>query len=275
MTELNPYAAPKAHVDDTVSGADGSFVPDGRAVPGRNGLTWISDGWIFFRCQPAMFIAAWFLYYVVTNLVMPQVVPFIGAIVGGFLSVLISAGVWTGYQAVHSGERFEFRHLGHGFRERTGTIIKLMLLTSFALLVAILPGMAILGFGFYSVFSSGVDPQALQSAGDVGAMIGMIGGAWVYFAIGLLVAIGLIVPVMMAYWFALPLIVLHDHGARASMKASFRACLKNMGPFLIYGLAFIPIAILASLPVFLGWLVAGPLIGTSTYTAYRDIFFSR
>ena len=53
---------------------------------------------------------------------------------------------------------------------------------------------------------------------------------------------------------------------------SFFACLKNFLPFLLYGVAFVVIFIIASLPFGLGLLVAMPLLYASTYAAYRDIF---
>jgi uncharacterized membrane protein len=48
---------------------------------------------------------------------------------------------------------------------------------------------------------------------------------------------------------------------------------KNILPFLIYGLISLGFGILASIPLGLGWLVLAPVIGTSIYTSYRDIYF--
>ncbi|MEO7760372.1 MAG: hypothetical protein ABIS68_00530, partial [Casimicrobiaceae bacterium] len=60
-----------------------------------------------------------------------------------------------------------------------------------------------------------------------------------------------------------------------ALKWSFFACLKNMWPFLVYGLITLLLAIVASIPLGLGWLVLGPVIIASVYTSYRDIFFDR
>jgi uncharacterized membrane protein len=56
------------------------------------------------------------------------------------------------------------------------------------------------------------------------------------------------------------------------MKASLRAFLRNMIPLTVYGLLLLPFAILASLPMMLGWLVLLPVIITSLYAIYRDLF---
>jgi hypothetical protein len=47
-----------------------------------------------------------------------------------------------------------------------------------------------------------------------------------------------------------------------------------MLPFLLYGIVFFIAAIIASIPLMLGWLVLGPLLAASIYTAYRDIYFT-
>jgi uncharacterized membrane protein len=81
------------------------------------------------------------------------------------------------------------------------------------------------------------------------------------------------IPVVMAVWFAAPLIVFHERSAVEAMKESFTGCLKNILPFLLYGVIAMLLGILASLPVGLGWLVLGPVIAASVYTSYRDIYF--
>jgi uncharacterized membrane protein len=68
-------------------------------------------------------------------------------------------------------------------------------------------------------------------------------------------------------------VVFHGQSAAQAMKASFVACLKNIVPFLVYGVLTFLLAILASIPFGLGWLVLGPVLAGSLYAGYRDIFF--
>jgi uncharacterized membrane protein len=56
------------------------------------------------------------------------------------------------------------------------------------------------------------------------------------------------------------------------LKASFNACMKNMVPFLVYGLITMTLCFFAALPVGLGFLVLGPVLAGSVYASYRDIF---
>jgi len=77
----------------------------------------------------------------------------------------------------------------------------------------------------------------------------------------------------MATWFAPALALFHEQSATEAMKASFIACLRNVLPFLLYGVILFLLAIAASIPFGLGWLVLGPTMAASLYTGYRDIFF--
>ncbi len=82
----------------------------------------------------------------------------------------------------------------------------------------------------------------------------------------------LMIPLLMAYWFAPALVIMHGMGAVAAMKASFGACLRNFIPFLIYGIVMMVLVVVAMIPFGLGLLVWIPLSFTSTYAAYRDMF---
>jgi uncharacterized membrane protein len=58
----------------------------------------------------------------------------------------------------------------------------------------------------------------------------------------------------------------------ASMKTSFVACLANIWPMLVYSLVGLVLAIVATIPFGLGWLVLGPVFAASVYASFKDIF---
>jgi len=68
--------------------------------------------------------------------------------------------------------------------------------------------------------------------------------------------------------------VFHEVGAVAAMQASFFGCLRNMLPFLLYGIVLFIASIVAFIPFGLGWLVLAPVTAASIYTGYRDIYFT-
>jgi uncharacterized membrane protein len=90
--------------------------------------------------------------------------------------------------------------------------------------------------------------------------------------LAVLVMLALSLPLYMALWFAGPLIVLAQSDVVPALKTSFFACLKNILPFLVWSVAIFFLGILASIPIFLGWILLGPVMMASIYLGYRDIF---
>jgi len=96
-----------------------------------------------------------------------------------------------------------------------------------------------------------------------------------YILLIVLVVLALMLPLIMALWFAPALVVFHDVQPMAAMKSSFQGCLRNIVPFLVYGVVGFLLAIVALIPLGLGLLVYGPLIWGTMYVGYRDIFVRR
>ena len=88
-----------------------------------------------------------------------------------------------------------------------------------------------------------------------------------------LVVMALSIPVYMALWFSYALVALNDFTVIQALKTSFSGCAKNIWAFLVYGVMVFLLAIAASIPFLLGWLIFGPVLMASLYTGYRDIFY--
>ena len=114
-----------------------------------------------------------------------------------------------------------------------------------------------------------LDPEALGS----GLMISM------------LVAMLMLIVLVMTFWFAPALVALHEVGVVRSMKLSFQGCLRNIVPFLLYGVILMILSLIALMPVaMVGWsvllgllapvglLVLWATVIASVYAAYRDIY---
>jgi uncharacterized membrane protein len=89
-----------------------------------------------------------------------------------------------------------------------------------------------------------------------------------------LIAVTLLTPLIMAIWFTPVIIISSEETALSAMKMSFNACLKNMGPFTLYGLVIFILAIIAFIPLMLGYLVLLPILSASVYVAFLDCFKS-
>jgi uncharacterized membrane protein len=131
----------------------------------------------------------------------------------------------------------------------------------------------VLTFGDFTLKSGRKSPYFFNTGKLCSAsQLAALGALSMTFVLSLLLALALAVPVYMAIWFAPALIMFHDVKPLDAMKLSFFACLKNIVPFLLYGIILMVLCVVASIPFGLGFLVLGPVIVGSIYAGYRDIF---
>jgi len=253
----NPYAAPKAQVADETVILPGNFLPEGRGVPSGHGWDWIVGGWNLFKRAPGTWIGIIVILAVI--FIALAVVPYVGSLASMVLGPVFGAGLMIGCRALDENRDLQIGQLFAGFRERFGTLAAVgALYLAASVAIALVVGLAM-----------GVSIATLLGAEQASA-----GGAAATVALAFLVMFALLLPIVMAIWFAPPLVVFHKMGAFEAMKASFVGCLKNIVPFVVYGLIGLVLAIVASLLLMLGWLVLGPVLAASIYAAYRDIYFS-
>jgi hypothetical protein len=231
-------------------------VMGGRAVGAGQGWTWIADGFGLFKKAPGMWIALVIVLFVI--LLVLAFIPLLGAVATFLLMPLFLGGLMLGCRALQGGGGLELGHLFAGFKEHTGNLIVLGALAIGGWVIVMLPVIAIVGAG--AIFG--------MMRGDAAGVAAM-GGS---FVLAGLVAMALSIPIYMALWFAPALVVLRGLAPVAAVKESFFGCLKNMIPFLIYGIVLLVLGIVAAIPLGLGWLVLGPVAIASIYTAYRDIY---
>jgi uncharacterized membrane protein len=256
--QANPYAPPSAPVADPLHETDSEpFVEGGRSVAAGRGWSWFAGAWALFKESPLIWIVNFVLFMVIVILV--QLVPFLGGLAGTLLGPVLGAGIVIGAHAVHQGEALRIGHLFAGFRERTATL----------LLVGLLYLVGALAIGLVIVL--GMMPLAGVTVLGSAAGAAQPPGAGLLLVV--LIGLALAIPLLMAYWFAPALVALNGLGAVDAMKTSFLGCLKNILPFLVYGLIGFVLAILAVLPLGLGLLILGPVGMASIYTSYRDVFY--
>jgi uncharacterized membrane protein len=255
----NPYAAPKAVLADAQGPAiEGDFLANGQRVSTSNGWTWITEAWRLFRMQPGIWIGG--LLVILVILVAAMFMPFIGTPLMAALYPIFGGGLMLGSHALWKGESMRFSHIFGGFQKNVSSLV---VLSGVFVVFTILINMLVATI-------AGLDPMHfLTPTTEMPANLD-----WVRYMLGTLVGLALWVPIYMALWFAPALVVLNDYKAGDAMKSSFAACLKNILPFLLYGLLFLIVFFISALPLGLGLLVTMPLSVISIYTAYRDIFYS-
>jgi uncharacterized membrane protein len=256
----NPYAPPSAQVADQTVIQRGNYVPGGRGVPAGRGWNWIAEGWTLFKSAPGMWIGIIVTFAVIYFVV--ALVPFVGSLASFLLGPVFGAGLMLGCRAIEEGGELEFKHLFEGFSKRPGPLVAVGALYLAAWIGILLVAALVGGVGVFALFlGGGQDPAAMAAALTTVLLV-------------VLIVLALSIPVLMAVWFAPALVVFHELGPVEAMKHSFLGCVRNMLPFLVYGIMLTLLAILATIPLGLGWLVLGPVTAASIYTAYRDIYLS-
>ena len=237
----------------------------GWAVAAGHGVEWWSAGWQLFRASPWIWIAIIVLYIAIMFGL--SFIPILGQIASTLLYPVLSAGVLVGARALDRGEDLRIEHLFACFNQKAVPLIIVALLNFAGWFVVwvVAAGLlvALVGFGTLAALFSG-DPAESGIA-----LLSMLG---IGSIIVLLVAALLGVPLIMAYWFAPALVLFRGDEPIAAMKASFVACLRNIPPFLVYSLLAIAFAIVASIPLGLGWFVLMPVYAATIYASYKDIY---
>jgi hypothetical protein len=252
----NPYAAPSAHVADVSTAVlDGQFIEGGRSVPSGHGWQWIADGFDLFKRAPLVWILNLVILLVI--IVVLAFIPLLGGLAINLLFPVFFGGLMLGCHALMNGEPLEVAHLFAGFREKAGPLVLLGLLY--------LVGAIIIGVVVGVFFGFGLVAAIFTGGGQSGINVLMV-------LMMALLMLALSIPLVMAIWFAPALVVFHDLQPFDALKQSFLGCLKNIVPFLVYGIISLVIGFVAAIPFGLGWLVWAPTLIGSVYAGYRDIY---
>lgn len=247
-SESNPFKAPVARVYDQIESSAAHFLPQGRRVPAGDGRRWLLRGWELFRTAPGTWIGI--AVTLMAIIVVVSLIPFLNIAVNLLTPVFI-AGISIGCRAIEDGEGIRYQHLFAGFSRQLGGLLLVGLLYMVAMLISVA------GFGIIVAIGTAAGSSS----------------AWPALIIASLLLTLVLVPLGVAVWLAPPLVVFHEFSPFQAIKVSFGVSLRNFAPFFFYSLWLVLAAIVASLPLFLGWLLLLPVLYASLYACYRDLFF--
>lgn len=256
MSDNNPYDPPQAPVETSIpADLDRWQLMEPQGCAAGRGMGWISDGFRLFLASPGIWIVNFIIFSVITLVL--GVIPLI-SLIGNILGPIFTAGLLFGARQLDEHGELKVEHLFAGFSENGGKLAGLGALTiamgiGIALIIVVLLFAVV---GTAALTDPGADPSQWGLSAVLVVLIGL----------------ALTIPILMAYWFAPALIMFHGVGVFDALKLSFVGCLRNMLPFLIYGLVMTVAMIFAVLPLLLGFLVLVPVIFGSMYASYRDIF---
>lgn len=233
-----------------------------RGVAAGRGAGWLSDGFGYFKRSAGHWILATILFFVISFLVM--LIPLLGSLLIYLLMTVLMGGLMLGCHAQQQGGEFTVNHLFAGFSQNTGQLVLLGVLYLIGNILIFIPVVAVLflapggGMEAINALVSG-DPEAIK-------------GLYSLIMLVVLVGLALYMPLLMAYWFAPALVMISNVPAMSAIRMSFMGCLYNVVPFLIYGIVGLILAIIASIPLMLGWLIFMPMIVASIYISFREIY---
>jgi len=262
LNEPNPYMPPRASVAERFDASTDAWALVGpQRVPAGRGWAWIKEGFSLFGRSPGIWIANFVVFFLIVTVL--SFVPLVSIAVNILIPIFLG-GLMLGCRSLDEGGELELSHLFAGFESNggklagvggmylAGSVLITLVVVAIIFATVLLPAMA-------HPDSAGQMPPFLEASG---AMVAVLVGLLLFF------------PLMMAYWFAPLLVVLHDVDVFKALGLSFKASLRNIWPLTVYGLVMLVLMVVATLPAFLGWLVMVPVIWTLMYASYKDIFLA-
>lgn len=246
-------------------------------LPTKRGWRWLADGFRIFRKSPLLLgvivVGYWFLMAVV------NAIPLLGPIVATLCIPAFSVSLMNVCRDVEHERPVAPLHLFSGFRRNLRPLLALGALYLGGVL-------AILGV---SALADGGALMQMMISGKAPDEELIAGGS---FLVATQIALLLLTPLMMAYWYAPVLAAWHDLSIGKALFFSFIACLRNWRAFLAYAVslmvfgALLPglaLGLLASaMPQSASFLTAlffmplllvlAPTLFASFYVSYRDVF---
>lgn len=236
-------------------------IPQSRSLPALRGLSWLRHGLSQIVARPILWIGGT-LGLLVVGMAL-QLIPYGGALLMNLLApALFSGFIFAAFRQEREGS-FAWRDLLFGLRRRfaplalLGAVILASTVAAIALSIAVAVGLAAADIADASVSS-------------VSAAMG--GALAILIALAVLSLITL--PLLMAFWFAAPLVAFAEAGILDALKGSFRACWKNMFSLSVYFLFLTVLFLLALIPFGLGLILAIPIYFSSFAKSYSEIFGS-
>ncbi|HCZ17465.1 MAG TPA: hypothetical protein DHV85_23425 [Candidatus Accumulibacter sp.] len=245
-------------------------------LPAAHGWRWLTDGFRIFRRNHLLLtflvVSYWMLMAVV------NVIPLVGTIATTLCIPAFSVSLMNACRNIDRGIALGPQLLFSGFENNLRSLLTLGAIY----LVAMVGILAV------SALADGGALMQMMLAGEKPDEEAMSSGR---LLLATQVALVLLCPLVMAYWYAPVLAGWHDLPPGKALFFSFVACLRNWRAFLVYSLAVMGAALLV--PLLVGVLAAlfpdsaalltvllsvllililAPTLFASFYVSYRDVF---
>ena len=245
-------------------------LPSIRRVPAGEGTAWWGAGWQLFKAAPGLWILVTLAWVVISAALgsWSGIAGNIGSALSTIATPIFAGGIMLGAHDVDAGKPLRFGHLFDGFNGgRFGPLLQLGLINlAFTFLVIVAVGILAASFVGVSTVTQLLSADAADMIGtDPSVLLPLLLVVLPLAAIGLLL-------VGCGMWFAPGLVALQQVPPWAAFKLSFVAIWRNAGAMIVFDLVLLLLAIAATLPLGLGWIVLGPTLATAWYASWRSLF---
>jgi len=252
MSTNNPYQPPQAEV---IKPPGPGQLGDPKSHGIGAGWSWIAQGFGIFKSGVGLWMAMVVVYMIL--MILLSFIPFINILLG-LVTPIFTGGFMIACQRAEREGSFEFTDMFAGFKNQTGPLFMLGLIyIGMATVIMLAMGALLVSFGVEEMFTG--EPEDLAALGPAVSFMALL-------------SMVMFIPLAMGMWFAPALIVFHQRRPWDAFKLSLSGCMKNMLPFLLYGIIIFVFGILSAIPFGLGYLILIPVIIGSIYVSYRDIF---
>ena len=231
-----------------------------RKLAAKQGLQWVNEGFRLYRQNPLLLSAAFGLLF--GAVAAANLIPVIGSVLSELVSPLMVAGFMAAYRTLDRKEPLQWSHFLAGIH---GPWLALIIIGAVQLLGMLLITQIMLRMGFdaHAVMAAAQknDPVVMQNAMNQATLSGLMTGLL------------LLIPLVMATWFAPALILFGNARPAQALLISLRAVARNWRAIIVNGLALgMVLFVSALIPFMLGLLVAMPVLFGSLYAGYQGIF---
>lgn len=250
-------------------------------VPAARGWRWLADGFRLFRRNPPALALLVVLYWLLMAMI--NIVPYVGPVVASLCIPVFSVGIMNacreidGRSDAENGRLVGPPFLFSAFRKNASPLFVLGgLYLAFTLLVLFASSLVDGGTLMQLMLGGNPEREAFEAA---------------EFLVATQVALLLLTPGVMAWWYAPILVAWHGFSPAKALFFSFFACLRNWRAFLGYALSLVVwgvmlpglllgilaglfagthfVVALLSAPVLL---ILAPTVFASFFITYRDVF---
>jgi len=207
-------------------------------------VSWVAGGWKIFIASPGTWLLIGLVDLLISSAI--QFVPFIGMLLAFMVAPIFTAGLLYAAREIEAGREIRLDYLFQGFREpgRMGPLLGLGGIYIGSMVAIVVVCVLVL------VLTGATADLGRDAAGAAG----LLDSQALYILLVVLIAIALFLPVLMALYYAIPLVMFHRSPIWAALGSSLTACLRNFLPLLVFGLVLlVPLLVLA--------LILGAIVG--------------